>query len=341
MCKHRLLVLDSGTLFWGWQLLLVALTKLKWLEVASYPQTKSVEVLPRVIEHKSDWLMLNKVMVHELETIRLLAERGVKHIFVMATGYSNLDVEAMRQFGIRVWNVGGYANRSVAEFVIGSVLERLRLLAEHRLAITDGRWAETGLFSYSAGETGLLAGKTLGIIGLGRIGREVARLALAFGAKIIAYDQRQGDPGFQPMDGVQMVTLDQLYRRADIITIHANYWGEADQNMVSDLAFAQMKPTVIIVNAARGEFLDLRALLVALRAGRVGQAVIDTLPAEMEPPTSEPDQLLIADLVATGRCAISPHQAWLTRESMALLIAGLMTNLRAANNGRRNPNIVN
>ena len=334
--KTSVIVLDSSNMFWGWALLLDALSKLTFGNLVIHKTTAPGEVVRRCRDAKATWILVNKTKITG-RTLRALSGQ-ITDIFVMATGYSNIDIDVAKELGIRIWNVAGYANDSVAEYVMAAIGDRCRLLSEHRQAVENGDWARAGQFSHTLGEPTLMKGKTLGIIGLGRIGKAVARIAMAYGIKVIAHDKHQGEDWFEPMKNVKMVKLATLYKESDFISIHANL-EEDGYGMIDDAALRMMKATAILINAARGEFINYHDLIHALQVKEIAWAVLDVLP--WEPPTTDKAKNIVRALLETGRCKISTHQAWLTKVSMLALIRGIIANMRACSRKEHEGAVVN
>lgn len=187
-------------------------------------------------------------------------------------GLDNIDVEAAREKGIQVANTPAATSISVAEHTFGLMLAAVRQHGRANLSMKEHRWEKKALSGTE------LFGKTLGLIGFGRIGREVARRALAFGMKVIAYDIIPIETDLE----VDQVSLDELLSQADIISLHLPLTKES-RHMISQAQFERMKNGVILINAARGGIVDEAALLEALNSGKVRAAALDVF--EKEPPT--------------------------------------------------------
>jgi phosphoglycerate dehydrogenase-like enzyme len=224
--------------------------------------------------------------------LRLVVKCGI--------GTENVDLEAARARGIGVLRTAGVNVRGAAEYVIAVALQHGRRLVELDRAVREGRWAETRL--ECSGLLASLPGKTLGIVGLGAIGREVARLANAHGMTVLA-----ADPYLDPVDsaalGAKLVSLDRLLGESDIVSLHV-ILDDSTHHLFGAAQFARMKPTALFVNASRGGVVDTAALVAALRAGTVAHAALDVL--ETEPPADD------HPIRALKNVTLTPHLAGCT-----------------------------
>ncbi|MGI9498978.1 MAG: 2-hydroxyacid dehydrogenase [Geminicoccaceae bacterium] len=247
---------------------------------------------------------------HVLVYMGYLSERVLKAcpdlrtIAYLATGLATHgDLDAARKLGIRFEGVKGYGDRAVAEHAVTLALSGIKRLAEMDRAVRGGAWRLM--------RTEEFAGKTFGVLGLGGIGGETARIADALGARVVGWTP-SGDARGAP---VTLMGFDQVLASADILSIHLASTPET-RGMIDAAALARMKPGVVLVNTARGELIDEAALLTALRSGRVGHAALDVF-AEEPLPTDHP-------FSAMEHVALTPHSAWLTTQAIdRLLVAGL------------------
>lgn len=246
---------------------------------------------------------------------------SLKYIAVAATGYNNIDIAAAKEFGIAASNVAGYSTPSVAQFTMLFILALASRLVEYHTASHDGRWSASPIFTLGNWPTMEIAGKTLGILGMGAIGREVARLAEAFGMNVAAL-QREG---IAYRDSVPRMKLFELASHADFISLHLPLTAE-NRHLISDEFFSAMKPSAFFINMARGPLVDPAALHRALTSGTIAGAAIDVM--EKEPPDAD-DPLL-----ASPNLLITPHIAWATKESRQRLIAEIDANIAAFIAGR-------
>ena len=222
--------------------------------------------------------------------------KGLRHLSIWGTGTDNVDLEAARAAGVTVTNTPGVAAASVAEHAIALMLAVARRIPLHDAAVRRGEWPRGGMVQ--------LRGKTLGLVGLGAIGRETARLAKGLGMKILAWTFHP-DPAFAAGAGLEWAELDDLYARADVLSLHVRLSPET-RGMVGEAAFARMKPGAILVNTARGPVVDEGALLEALASGRLGGAGLDVFEAEPLP-AGHP-------LTKLPQVVLSPHNAGITPE---------------------------
>ena len=223
----------------------------------------------------------------------------LKMINVAFTGIDHVGQEACRERGIMICNAANYSNQTVAEAVIGMTLSLLRRLTECNAAVRS-QGTSQGLMGRE------IAGRTVGIIGTGRIGMRTARLFLAFGARVIAYS-RTVKPEAEAL-GIEYVSLEELMRRSDIISLHTPS-NASTRGLISRDLIALMKPTAIFVNCARGPIVDSAALADALNEDRIAGAAVDVYNVEPPIPDSEP-------LLHAKNTLLTPHIAFLSEESM-------------------------
>ncbi len=241
----------------------------------------------------------------------------LRYIGVLATGHDVVDVRAAAERGVTVTNVPAYGTPSVAQMTFALLLELCHHVGVHAQAARDGRWSASGEFSYRERPLIELAGCTLGIVGLGAIGRAVARIAAAFGMRVIAASSRPAAPaGLE----VEIVPLDVVFAQADVVTLHCPLTPETAR-MVDAGRLASMKPTALLVNTARGGLVDEAALVAALSRGRLAGAALDVLAVE-PPPADHP-------LLRAPNCLVTPHIAWATRAARERLLQAAIDNVAA------------
>lgn len=276
------------------------------------------EIAARVAD--AEVILTNKTVI---DAAAMDAAPGLKLIQVVATGINNVDIEAARSRGIAVCNVSGYSTPSVAQHTFALILNLMT--NAHRYAAEPGRWAESPIFTRLDYPIGELAGRTLGIAGLGDIGRAVAGIATAFGMKVVGLS-RQGMIGDQT--GYDRIPRDRFYAESDVISLHCPLTEET-RCLIRDETLNLMKPTAFLVNTGRGALVDEADLIAALRSGRIAGAGLDVL--SIEPPAADHPLLdpTIPNLLVT------PHTAWASRESRWRLLAGVVENLRAFFAGER------
>lgn len=259
-------------------------------------------------------VITNKVVLSS-DTIGRLAR--LRYIGVTATGYNIVDVEAARKRGIPVTNVPTYGTDSVAQMVFAHLLNLTQNVAHHARTVSDGRWCASPDFCYWDTPLIELSELTMGIVGFGRIGQATAKLARAFGMKVIAYDVTM--PEHTP-EGCEMVTLEDVFRLADVVSLHCPLTGQTG-NLVDEQRLAMMKKTAFLINTSRGPLIDEGALADALNKRRIAGAGLDVLAAE---PPDERNPLLKAE-----NCYVTPHIAWATRSARERLLNVAVENVAA------------
>ncbi|MBK6655509.1 D-2-hydroxyacid dehydrogenase [Zoogloea sp.] len=240
-------------------------------------------------------------------------------VAIAATGYNNIDLEACRARGIVVSNVRGYARETVPEHVFALLLALSRQIGSFHRSVAAGRWQRSEQFCYFDYPIRDLAGQTLGILGSGTLGDGVARLAEAFGMRVIRGERKGADT---VREGY--VAFPQLLREADVISLHCPL-NDATRHMIGAAELTAMKPGALLINTARGGLVDEAALAEALRHRQIGGAGFDVL--SEEPPRDNP--LLARDLLDAGNFILTPHVAWSSREAMQALADQLIGNIEA------------
>ena len=219
---------------------------------------------------------------------------------MLATGTNVVDLAAARARGIPVTNVPTYGTKSVAQMTFALLLELAHHTGHHAQTVREGRWTRNADWCYWDFPLVELDGLTLGMVGLGRIGRAVSELATAFGMKVVAYDPMAGPaPAF-----VRLVELDALFRESDVVSLHCPLTPQT-ANLVNASRLALMKPTAFLLNTSRGPLVDQSALAEALNSGSIAGAAMDVL-AKEPPPADNP-------LLTAKNCILTPHLAWATR----------------------------
>jgi len=292
-------------------------------ELTVYDRTPQDLVIERA--KGADAVFTNKVV---LDRDIIAALPGLRFIGVLATGYNNVDVIAARRAGVTVCNVPAYSTRSVAQNIFGHLLNICNETELHSRSVKSGDWAACKDFSYRLTPVIELASMTLGIYGLGNIGSEVAKIANAFGMKVVAFTSKVPWqlPGY-----ISPVEKSELFEKSDVLVLSAPLTAE-NKHFVNDDTLALMKPTAIIINAARGGLIDSYALARALNAGKIYAAGVDVL--AQEPPTVE------EPLLACDRCRITPHIAWQSDTARKTLIDISASNLKNFLEGKH-VNVVN
>ena len=261
-----------------------------------------------------DIIITNKTPVTK-NTIE--ANPGIKYIGVLATGYNVVDCTAARKKNIPVTNIPSYGTEAVAQFAIALLLEICHHVGHHGQAVKNGRWESSPDFCFWDHPLIELAGKTMGIIGLGRIGQKTGKIAKALGMNIIAHNRTQNDAGREIAD---YVSLDELYTGSDVISLHYPLTSETE-GMINKNSIAKMKNGVIIINNSRGALIAEQDLADALNSGKVYAAAVDVVSAE---PIRGDNPLLSA-----RNCIITPHISWAPIESRRRLMSIAEENLKA------------
>lgn len=277
-----------------------------------YDRTPPDQVIERARD--AEIVLTNKVTL-DGPTIRALPR--LRCIGVTATGYNIIDVAAAREREIVVTNVPAYGTASVAQMTFALLLELTQHVGHHARAVRDGRWSVSPDFCYWDRPLLELAGLTMGIVGLGQIGREVARMAEAFRMNVIATSRQ---PGAEAMPGVRIVGMDELFRASDVVSLHCPLTSDT-AGLVNAQRLATMKPTALLINTSRGGLVVEQDLADALNAGRIAGAAVDVL--SVEPPT------MANPLLAARTCYVTPHIAWATQAARRRLLAVAVENVRA------------
>lgn len=293
-------------------------------DVTSYDRTDG-EALTIERIGDNEIILVNKVPI--TETV-LAACPNIKLICVQATGYNIVDVEACARRGIPVTNVPSYGTAAVAQFTIALMLELCHRIGLHNHSVHQGDWTRGTNFCYWLTPQMELEGKTLGIVGFGRIGQAVGKLAKAFGMHVLAYNRSQCDEGRAIAD---YVDLDTLFRESDFISLHCPQTAET-VNLINRETIAQMKDGAMLINTARGGLVDETALVEALESGKLRGAAVDVVSQE---PMKADNPLL-----TTRKCIITPHIAWAPVESRQRLLDCVVENIRAFLAGKPQ-NVVN
>ena len=292
-------------------------------ECAIYDRTAAEDTVQRA--DGAEIVLTNKTVLSS-DMIEQLAK--LQYIGVLATGHNIVDAEAARKRGVPVTNVPTYGTDSVAQMVFAHLLNLAQNVAGHAQTVSNGRWCSAPDFCYWDTPLVELKGLTMGIIGLGRIGQATARLALAFGMKVIAYDITV--PAQMP-EACEMVKLEDVFRLADVISLHCPLTPQTE-NLVNEQRLALMKTTAFLINTSRGPLIDEQALADALNNARIAGAGLDVLAVE---PPDERNPLLKA-----RNCYVTPHIAWATRAARKRLLDVAVDNVAAFLAGRPK-NVVN
>ena len=259
----------------------------------------------------ADMVVVNKTLLNS-HTLRYA--KKLKYIGLFATGYNNIDVEYCRAHGITVCNAGSYSTNAVAQQTFALILAHYNKVAQYHQYVQDGLWKRSPTFSPFVYPLNELAGKTLGIVGTGTIGREVAAIANAFHMRVIAYNRSQRE-----VAGVEQVGFEQLLRESDIVSVHCPLNPDSE-DLFRKETFLKMKRGALFVNTARGGVVVEQDLYDVLESGHLGGACIDVLRVE---PMEE-------DCVLMGakNCIMTPHVAWAPLETRQRLMGIVADNIR-------------
>ncbi len=306
----KIVVLDGGTLNPGdnpW-------TPVEEVgDVTVWAATTADQTVSRSVD--AAILLTNKVVLTR-QTLDQLP--NLKMIAVTATGYNVVDVEAAKSRGIVVANVPVYSTLSVAQHVFAMLLEFCHRITDHGKAIAEGQWQSCGQFCFWVNPIEELAGKKFGVIGFGRIGQATARLAQAFGMKVLIHSRTKKDiAGFE---GAQWLSLESVFENSDIVSLHCPQ-TDTNAQFVNQTLLSRMKTTAILINTARGGLIDEHALATALNEHTIGGACLDVL--YTEPPAVD------HPLLSAERCILTPHVAWTALQARQRLMQVTADNIRS------------
>jgi glycerate dehydrogenase len=297
--------INPGDLSWD------ALRNLGSLEV--FDRTPENLVVPRARE--AETLLTTRTPLSEQTLTQL---KRLRYIGAMFTGYEEIDLLAARELKVLVTNVPTYGITSVAQLVFALLLEHCHHVALHSAATHAGEWSQSPDFSFWKTPLIELWGKVMGIIGFGRIGRQVGEIAVAMGMRVIAADAGRRNapqwPGFRWCD------VDELLPVADVVSLHCPLLPQT-RGMINAASLSKMKPEAFLINTSRGPLVVEQDLADALNHGRLAGAAVDVLSSE--PP--KPDN----PLLHAKNCIVTPHIAWATKEARMRLIETVVTNLHA------------
>ncbi len=281
-------------------------------ELKVYDRTPADQIISRIGD--AEYVYTNKT---PLTRETLDACPNIKFIGVLATGYNVVDVNAAKEKGIPVANIPTYGTTAVAQFVFALLLEICHHVGAHGDAVKAGDWTSCPDFCFWNYPLIELAGKTMGIIGYGRIGQNTAKIAVAMGMKVLAYDEFPNKA--LETEDIKVVGLDELLANSDVISLHCPLFPST-QGIISKSSIAKMKDGVIIINTSRGPLINENDLKEALDSGKVYAAAVDVV-------SSEP---IKADnvLLSCKNCIITPHIAWAPKESRQRLMDIAVDNLK-------------
>ena len=278
-----------------------------------YARTAAKQVAERAAD--AEIVLTNKALL-SAETIAKLP--NLKYIGVLATGYNVVDLAAAKQQGIVVTNVPGYSTASVCQMVFALLLEMTQQVGHHAQLVRAGEWTRCVDFSFHDRPLLELAGKTLGIVGYGQIGRQIARVAQAFGMQVLV--STANPEKYKDEKGVRFIDVDSLFSGSDVISLNCPL-TETTHELVNTARLARVKQGALLINTGRGQLINEAAVSEALNAGYLGGFAADVLSTE---PPAENNPLLSAP-----NCFITPHIAWATAEARQRLLDTVVANLKA------------
>lgn len=290
----------------------------KFGEVEIHERTPEADVVARAAGAKA--VLTNKTPLSAATLARL---PELKYIGVLATGYNIVDTAAAHSAGIVVSNIPTYGTDSVAQFAFALLLELCHHVALHSEAVRQGEWSRSADWSFWKTPLVELAGKTMGIVGFGRIGRQTGAIAAAMGMRVIAHDAIEANP--PDYEGFRWLPVDELLAEADVVSLHCPLSAE-NRGMIHQARLARMKRSAFLLNTSRGPLVVDEDLAAALNEGVIAGAGLDVL--SIEPP-AESNPLLSA-----RNCIVTPHIAWATREARKRLLDCAVVNLRCFVEGR-------
>lgn len=309
----KAVILDADTVTGG-DVSLESITSLAETEVYGFSDDENI------VERIKD---ASIVLTNKCRITRAVMEKcpQIKYIGVFATGYNNIDIEAAKERGIVVSNVPGYSTDSVAQHTFALILHYYSSVAAYDKTVKDGDWCYSKLFSYFNIPLFELAGKTIGIIGYGAIGRAVGKIAKAFNMNVLVCTRTY------PKDdsSIKVCSLEELLRESDIVTLHCPL-NDGTKELINASTLSLMKKSAILINTSRGGVINERDLAEALNNGMIAAAGVDVLtkePMEMDCP-----------LRNAKNCYFTPHIAWAPLETRKRLIGLVRENVQAFIDGK-------
>jgi glycerate dehydrogenase len=292
--------------------------------ITVHDRTSPGEIIERAKD--AEILLTNKTVLTDEIMSKL---HKAKYIGLLSTGTNVVDLDAARRRGITVTNIPAYSTASVAQLVFALLLELCMGTGINNRAVHDGEWVSSADFSFTKVPLVELAGKTMGIIGYGSIGRQVAKIASAMGMKVAAVTRSKKEEN--SIEDFRWLTLNELLSQADVVSLHCPLTPET-KGMINKEVLSLMKSTAYLINTSRGPVLDEAAVAEALNSGRIAGAGVDVLSTEPPSPSNP--------LLSAKNCIITPHIAWATAEARERLMKIAVENVRAFIEGRR-LNVVN
>lgn len=280
-------------------------------DVTLFDRTPADKIVERAAD--ADIVLTNKVPF-SADTLRQLPR--LRFICVLATGYNIIDTEAAARQGVVVANIPAYSTMSVAQMAFAHILNITNLVASYAREVADGKWTNCPDFCFWDSALTELAGKTMGIVGLGNTGMATARIAVAMGMKVVALTSKSADT---LPEGITPAPLDDVLASADVVSLHCPL-TPSTRHLINAASIAKMKPSAILINTGRGPLVDEQAVADALNGGRLAAFGADVL--SQEPPRGDNPML------SARNCFLTPHIAWATLEARTRLMSTATENVR-------------
>lgn len=280
-------------------------------DVTLFDRTPADKIVERAAD--ADIVLTNKVPF-SADTLRQLPR--LRFICVLATGYNIIDTEAAARQGVVVANIPAYSTMSVAQMAFAHILNITNHVASYAREVADGKWTNCPDFCFWDSALTELAGKTMGIVGLGNTGMATARIAVAMGMKVVAMTSKSADT---LPEGITPAPLDDVLASADVVSLHCPL-TPSTRHLINAASIAKMKPSAILINTGRGPLVDEQAVADALNGGRLAAFGADVL--SQEPPRGD------NPLLSARNCFLTPHIAWATLEARMRLMSTATENVR-------------
>lgn len=280
-------------------------------DVTLFDRTPADKIVERAAD--ADIVLTNKVPF-SADTLRQLPR--LRFICVLATGYNIIDTEAAARQGVVVANIPAYSTMSVAQMAFAHILNITNHVASYAREVADGKWTNCPDFCFWDSALTELAGKTMGIVGLGNTGMATARIAVAMGMKVVAMTSKSADT---LPEGITPAPLDDMLASADVVSLHCPL-TPSTRHLINAASIAKMKPSAILINTGRGPLVDEQAVADALNGGRLAAFGADVL--SQEPPHGD------NPLLSARNCFLTPHIAWATLEARTRLMSTATENVR-------------
>lgn len=293
-------------------------------DVTLFDRTPADKIVERAAD--ADIVLTNKVPF-SADTLRQLPR--LRFICVLATGYNIIDTEAAARQGVVVANIPAYSTMSVAQMAFAHILNITNHVASYAREVADGKWTNCPDFCFWDSALTELAGKTMGIVGLGNTGMATARIAVALGMKVVAMTSKSADT---LPEGITPAPLDDVLASADVVSLHCPL-TPSTRHLINAASIAKMKPSAILINTGRGPLVDEQAVADALNGGRLAAFGADVL--SQEPPRGD------NPLLSARNCFLTPHIAWATLEARTRLMSTATENVRQFIAGEQVANRVN